>query len=496
MELSRFNSRMWAMALCVATAFASGGCQALVWTDWGHSVRPSPREGRTPPPDLSAAGVSAAPGQRIELTLSLDQAAAVAAANNPQIRMAVEEIEKARGDEMTAWSSMLPTADLNLGYTRLELSYFTMSIPGGPPVKIKMGVRDNYKAELGVKLPLFVGGAGFNGIELASLARDYAELKIEAALMQAACMARKTYIDVLFAAEAVAVHEQGLVNAEAHLADVKKKLEHKVGTRFDVLRAEVRVANARASLIQGRSGLNLARAALLRVLGLPQDSKLTLSDGLSYVPVKVSEQASLDGALSRRRDLKQAMLAVEMQEKKLSMTKGGILPQAFGFFNWGWSKPSSKSMGSADGDDYWNAGLMINVPLFDGFATLGKIRKDYAILRQARWWVEDARQQIALEVKQAATALADAMEFVESQKENVKQAEESLRLVKVAFEAGTATQLDMLDVQTALTGAKLNYLQAVYGFMAAKIALEQAEAAVEIRLPGGMRRSSESEENK
>ncbi len=476
--------RIRTILLAALVGAACQGCQALIWSDWGHAVRPSPKDGAVPPPDFSALGdLKPADGSK-ELKLDIPAAVALAVANNPQIRMAVEEIEKARGDEMSAWSSMLPTAGLSLGYTRLELTYFTMSIPGAPPMKIKMGVRDNYKAELGLKLPLFVGGAGFQGIQLASLARDYTEIKIDGIVKQIAFAARKSYIDLLFATEAVKVFEAALENAGAHLADVSSRLEQHVGTRFDVLRAEVKIANAKAMLIQGRNSRKLAMAALLRILGLPQDMKIALTEGLKYAPVKVSEEESLKSALSRRTDLRQARVALSMQKKKLNMTKGEILPKAFAFFNYGWSKPSSKSMGSTDGDDYWNGGLLIDVPLFDGFAALGKIRKEYATLRQARWWVEDTMQQIAVEVKQAVSSVLDAAEFVESQKENVKQAEESLRLVKAAFDAGVSTQLDVLDVQTALTAARLNYIQAVYGFMAAKFALDNAEAAVEIGFPG------------
>lgn len=462
--------------LCLATlALLLTGCRALVWTDWSRAVRPSPRPGSPARPDLSALGMRYE-GKKLDLSLSEDQAVALALANHPGLRMALEEKEKARGDLMTAWSSVLPSASVSLTYHRMgEVATFTVSMPPAPPVEVEMGVRDNYKAELGVTQPLFLGGLGVRSIQLAGLGRDYAELAVDDAARQIAYGVRTTYLHVLFAREALAVLEKGLANAQAHLADVRQRLEQKVGTRFDVMRAEVKVANARAELLRGRNNVELARSALVRLLGLPADTRLRLTGALSFVPRPVDEAVSRQTAFRERLDLRQAGLRVEMQDKQVDLAVAEILPKAFAYWNWGWDKPSSSSVGGTEGDNYWNAGMAIEVPVFDGFAGLGKIRKAYAALRQARWAHEDLRQQAALEVKQAVTSLRNALSLLDSQRENVRQAEESLRLVKVGFAAGTNTQLDVLDVQTALTAARLNRLKAVFDCRSAALALLRAE---------------------
>jgi outer membrane protein TolC len=470
----RFGVLAAALLGCLA------GCQALAWTDWSFAVRSSPRVEKPLPPELSALGVPEGGAPPKELSIDLSQAVALALANNPAVRMALEEIEKGKGTLMTAWSSILPSANLGLSYYRPdEVGKFTVSL-GGPPMEMELGVIDNYKAELGVRLPLFLGGMGLGGIRLASLGADYVYLAIDHTAQQIAFLAKKSYADLLFARESLAVFEKGLANAQAHLRDVKERLAQKVGTQFDVLRGEVKVANARAALIQGKNARQMARAAFLRALGLPQDTQFQLRDSLAHAPVKISLSESLTRALGQRLDLRQAALAVDIADKRIDLQVGALLPKAFAFFNYGWEKPSSKSFGGSDGDTYWNAGMSIDVPLFDGFSGLGKIRKGYAELRQARWAHENLRQQIAVEVRQAVSGLRNATEFVDSQSENVRQAEETLRLVKIGFDVGSNTQLDVLDVQTALTAARLNHLQAVYGFMTARFALERAEASLRV----------------
>ena len=55
-----------------------------------------------------------------------------------------------------------------------------------------------------------------------------------------------------------------------------------------------------------------------------------------------------------------------------------------------------------------------------------------------------------------------------------EQAEEAVRLANARFSAGTATQLDILQTQVALTDARLNQLRAYYTFNVAVVTLRRA----------------------
>jgi outer membrane protein TolC len=465
------------LSLVLLSTALLAGCQALSWTGLGRTSRPV-----LPDPaahlDLSALGKTA-DGSPLELDLGIGHAVSIALANHPGLRLALEEPKKAGGDLLSAWAGVLPSATVNLNYNRLdEVQKFTMEAPPAPPVDVKIGVRDNYRAELGLRQPLFQGFRGLNRLRLAGMARDHARLSVDRTARRIASAVRRAYIDVLFARESVVVLEKSLLNARAHLKSVQDRLGQKLAARFDRLRAEVSVANARAALHEGRSNLDASRALFLRLLGLPQDTRARLTDRLVFRPGPLSLARSMESAFKNRLDLRMREMEEAMQDKKVDLAYGGLLPQAYGYFNWGWEKPSQKSLGGLEGEDYWNAGLAVEIPLFDGFAALGGIRKETAALRQARWAREELRQQVALEVRTAVSALGNAIASVKSQDTNVRQAEESLRLAELGFEEGVRTQLDVLDAQTALTAARLNHLRAVYRFTASRFALEEAEGRV------------------
>ena len=68
--------------------------------------------------------------------------------------------------------------------------------------------------------------------------------------------------------------------------------------------------------------------------------------------------------------------------------------------------------------------------------------------------------------------------FCFSQKKVQEQAEEALRLAKSRASAGTATQLDVLSAETALTEARTTQIQAQYDYAVA-VALTVFMAALQ-----------------
>jgi len=95
-------------------------------------------------------------------------------------------------------------------------------------------------------------------------------------------------------------------------------------------------------------------------------------------------------------------------------------------------------------------------------------------LEQARLTLADTTLAIEVQVRQAYSALTEAWELVQASSKTAEQAQEALRLANVRYGAGTATQLDVLSSQVALTQARLNQLQAYYGYSVAQAAVRQA----------------------
>ena len=101
------------------------------------------------------------------------------------------------------------------------------------------------------------------------------------------------YYDLQAAIEAIRISQAFLAEAERNLQDTSLREEVGVGTRFDVLRAEVQVANARQDLVNSERSRQVAQRALARRLNVPPSLTITT------VPVDIADRESVVAAAEK-----------------------------------------------------------------------------------------------------------------------------------------------------------------------------------------------------
>ena len=74
--------------------------------------------------------------------------------------------------------------------------------------------------------------------------------------------------------------------------------------------------------------------------------------------------------------------------------------------------------------------------------------------------------------------MENADEFVQSQQLNVTRATEGLRLANVGYQQGIKTQVEVINAQSAVTTARVNYLQAIHQHVVAKLAVQRAMGTI------------------
>jgi outer membrane protein TolC len=398
--------------------------------------------------------------------LSLEDCLKLTLTNNKTILRTLEEKEAARGGELSSYSGVLPSVDIIANYERLDKI--------GSIGPIKLGSLNNYSANLQVTQPIFAGGGNIARINAARLGSLLADQTVRAVIQETIFSSQLGYYSVLLAQHLNTISDDAVKSSQVHLNDVKQKKQAGVASDFDVLRAEVELSNFTADLIRTRNAIKVARASLIKIMGVSQDSTFSMSDELVYTAFDITMQEAVANAFRNRPDLFTHELSIRQQKELLAIARSTYFPVVSAYYQNTWSKPDPHNRILIEWGKAWSSGFTAVWPLFDGFGREGSIIEQKARLKQSQIDLVDTEETALLELTRAIFSIQDANEFVESQKLNLSRAEEGLRLAEVGYREGINTQVEMIDAQSALTEARANYYQAIYSHLVAKLALQKA----------------------
>jgi outer membrane protein TolC len=413
---------------------------------------------------------------RISGRLSVEDCIKLTLAHNKMLQRTAEERNIAYGANLSARATYLPNVGLSGQYLRKD-EVISLSIPGLPPVRFS--TLDNYSAVLSVTQPIYAGGAISARVQAARLLSLLTDQVIRAAVQDVVYSAETAYYELLLSQHLVEVSTDAVRSAKVHLENVQQKRAGGVASNFDVLRAQVELSNFEADLIRSKNAIDIARANLIKIMGVSQDSDFVLSDELVFATQRVPMEEAVKTAFTNRPDLYRQEYQIRQQREQLRIARSRYLPNVSGFFNNTWADPDPHSVTVANKwGSTWQAGVQGMWPIFDGFQREGDVIQQKARLRQAQIDLVDTEETALYELTQALLSMENAEEFVQSQQLNLTRATEGLRLAEVGYQQGINTQVEVTDAQAALTTARVNYYQAIYSHVAAKLALQRAMGTI------------------
>ena len=419
---------------------------------------------------------AAAPGWLTQ-PLSLAEAVNVALKQNLTILKAQQDLEATHGIVVQTRAIALPKLRATGDYSATD-AIENLPLPAGFP-QVSIQQEQSWSSGLRLVQSVYEGGRIRSALRTARLAKDQALLQYQAVAADTLLAVRLAYFDVLLGEQLIQVQQASTNLLARELEDTRKRLEAGTVPQFNVLRAEVELANALPRLIRAQNSYRIAKNNLANLLGYrvpPQvweDVPLQLSGKLTAEPFAVDLPGALGQALGRRPEVGALRLAEKLRNENVSQAKAGYKPSVQLFSGYGWRS-------SAFSDDLtrdvpgWNAGAQLNWEIFDGLLTKGRIQEAEARRQKARLDLDDVQRGIELEVRTAYSQFIEARELLASQEKVLEQAEEALRLARSRADAGSGTQLDVLGAQTALTEARTTQIQSLHDYAAARARLIRA----------------------
>jgi outer membrane protein TolC len=322
------------------------------------------------------------------------------------------------------------------------------------------GADQNRDGNVTAMYSLFSGGRDYYTYRAAAHRADAGREMLRGTEVDVAMQARLDYIAAVRETENVQVLAALLRDIDERLRVTREQFDAGRVPRYYVLRDEAERANVVQMQAMTQSRAELALVALKTTLGIDLVSAITLSERLDYVPTILSIEEGIREASERQPELKAAIKQREATEAEVRAAYGNYFPQVSlsYMYDWLWSKNRNEPK---SGDDGYSVGVVVTLPLFDGFLRENALKTAKSKLERAVQAEGLVRQQIAKDVNQAALMLTAADKGVAASGTGLVQAEEDFRVVRERFEAGRGIQVEVLDAQVALTRARFNIVNAL-----------------------------------
>jgi len=234
-----------------------------------------------------------------------------------------------------------------------------------------------------------------------------------------------------------------------------------IATIADVLQAKTALSQAELNVQLYEGQVQVFRGSLATAMGLPANVPLDVGDLPATLDV-AGPQASIDAligeALRQRPELSAARALVERAARKVEIARSNALPAVFvtGSLAPGLYVPGEVASYQTN----WATRLLVNVPLFSGFANEYEMIRTSAELEAARAQVATLEQQAILQVWTSYYALETATRRIGTSRDLLASAEQSERVAFARYREGVGTILDLLVTQAALANARATEVQA------------------------------------
>ena len=426
---------------------------------------------------------------RAQRTLALDEALAIAHRNNRDLRQAKARIAQAHAGVLSAWSALLPIVSAQGKYTHnykeVTLNFADQLQPNIDLANlIKLGVPANMQQPIdqyiaGVQsaidaanqnpiiiqkgeqldfvaaatLPLIVPWA-YPALSAAKRTEEAGRANFDVTDAQVLYSTAQAYYACAGADDLVDARRHAVVVAQKALDNARARLEAGVVNRVEVQRAELQLVRAQQALVESQDTQAQTYRALGTIMNMHEPVRVVAAESPPPEPAPVDTLTAQ--ALQLRPEF--TALAKTIDANRLTVDSNW----------WRWA-PTLSAFGNVrafnyagfSGDQYsWAVGLQLDWTLYDG-----GIRDAQRKLAQAQRDENEARldllkDQVRDDVYNAERALGTKRRALDTARRSVQLSQQTLDLVQVQHDAGTATQLDLLQAQDNLVAAEVALAQA------------------------------------
>ena len=428
--------------------------------------------------------------------ITIEQAIELALKNNRDIQEARLQVERSQAELRQERAAIFPTLDVTSGLTYGNSLFLDSTLEQSIDARAEDNAATNpnltqdqaraiaedsftnastssfnFSSGLSLNYDIYDGGRRGASIRAAEKQLRSTELNLEAIVEQTRFETASDYYDLQDSDAQVEIQEAAVEDSLQTLRDAQLLERAGLGTRFDVLRAEVELAQARQRLTTAIANQNISRRQLAETLSVSHSTELATADAVEQAGTWNLELAeTIVQAFKNRAELEQLLLQREINQEQRTIALSSIRPRLTANANYSVDDDLEDDF---DISDQYSVGVNLQWRLFDGGAARAAAEQEEIDAEISETNFADQRNQIRFAVEQAYFQLESNQSNIQTATREVELAQESLRLARLRFQAGVGTQTDVIDAQTQLTTARGNLLSSIIDYNQSFVSLQR-----------------------
>jgi outer membrane protein TolC len=415
--------------------------------------------------NLASPARAQAPGDT--LRLDVDDAVRFALRDGVEAAIARQDVAAAEAQVGVARSYALPELSATGTYTRnVKKPVIFFEIEEGNTQSFEIGEDNAWLGALRLNQTLYAFGRVRSGYRSAKEYAAAARLAGDNAAAAIARDVRSAYYLALLAREQKKIAHRSVEQARRNVDQIAERVARGVTPEFDRLRAEVALATRVPMETRATSAEAIALESLKRLLGVPLERPVALTDALAYAPYGATIEEAVERALAERSDLAALRRRARAAELFTSAQAANDRPLLSLDGNLSWQGETSDGLWPQDNQSAASAsvGLALTWPLLDGFRNKYRTREAGATARRASLEVRRMEDVVTLEARTAWLDLNSIAEEIDGARHTVELARRAHDIARVRYEKGLSTLLEYLDAELALLESELSLSETLFRY--------------------------------
>ena len=395
------------------------------------------------------------------LDLSLQECREMALQTDELMTIAQNQVAQSDLDKGIAKTAYFPKFDINGG-----AFYLAPNASMGSTMDIQM--RGVYMAGISLTQPIYTGGKIITGNKLAKIGREVSEYQLEATRMDVIAEAEKSYWMYVAVLSKIDMINSYMTQLDSIYEYTKTAYEIGMTTELSVNRVESRRSELQYRLRQARSGADLCRMALCRIIGVDETEPIVPTENLDNMGKPELEFIGIEN----RPELQMAMRNIDVKKLDVKMALSDFLPTIG--MQIGWNAFGNMKMTSytplADGTMYpfkqsidyrgFVGAISVAIPVFHWGEGSKKVRKAKIEVENATLSFERNRKLMELQAHQTYNNYIDGYDLILTASKALDEARRNLTEITAQYQVGLMTLTDLLEAQAQWHTSYANLIEA------------------------------------